>query len=74
MNAYKIQAPTGVRFAGSMSEAREKRNELCSTLGWKKTEVEISDYVVETQKAPLLMLLNTVASLADGVTHPQHEG
>lgn len=58
MKSYLVSCPKGWRYAGSMTEVKEKRNELMEKFEVKKKDVEIAEIEIPTNKADLLIFLN----------------
>lgn len=65
MNLYRIHCPDATRYAGSMAEARTKRQELVDTYGIKKASIEIEDYDFSTKKTDIVIALNAIAESYD---------
>lgn len=75
MQIYKITAtaapsfhPVACRFAGSMADARTKRNELMERYGLSKKLVHVEPVEALTQKAELLGFINDLLKTYDKVT------
>lgn len=65
MRAYLVQGPGGRRYAGSMADARAKRDELVEKLGCRKKDVDIEEVDIETGKGPVLDFINALCAEAD---------
>lgn len=67
MRAYRVQDGEGkmIRFGGSQTEAKQKRDEIIETLGVKKKEVSIEEIEIPTSKTELLEFLNEFSSESD---------
>lgn len=65
MNLYKIHCPDATRYAGSMAEARTKKQEIVDSFNVKKSEVAIDDYILSTKKNDIIVALNAISMTAD---------
>ncbi len=63
MRCYLVKGPDVRRYAGTMAEARETRENMMETHALKKKEVEIEQVEVPTAKEGLLKVLNEICAL-----------